>query len=72
MPKQGSLLPPLPFPHRPRRHLLRVVDAYSCEDSTVILECPRCHYRSDWRKVTPSEVRAGIPCPQCDGEVRDA
>ncbi len=65
------------LPRRPRRVLLRVVDAgdHGCVTSFryfVHLVCPRCGHDAEWWEFSTKRESLTQPCPKCSPEARDA
>ena len=54
-------------PRRPRRVLMRVVDAGDCiSANSVHLRCPRCGHDDGWSHgMTVTEAKRQ-PCPKCN------
>lgn len=62
-----------PKPRKPRRVMMRVVDAGVGDGTGHIVNfvCPRCGHDDGWWNVSSvSEGKRGIPCPKCNKERR--
>jgi DNA-directed RNA polymerase subunit RPC12/RpoP len=61
---------------KPPRVLMHVCDASHDEpDAThdsVVMLCPRCQGKTAWITLRRSEAKRGIPCPNCNGERKEA
>jgi hypothetical protein len=70
MPRQPDLFPAAP--RRPRRVLMRVVDAgdHGCITDKrwfVHLVCQRCGHDAEWLEFSTKRESLSQPCPKCNG-----
>lgn len=66
MASTASLFASLPR-SRPRRVLMRVVDAGDCGGGSVHLKCPRCGHDAGWQAHASKREAQSQPCPVCTG-----
>lgn len=58
-----------PRPRRAPRVMMHAIDSGSFPDgeSAGQFLCKRCGRESDWIYASPSELRRGVPCDNCNG-----
>ena len=68
---QLTLMPPPPkLPRAKPRKLMHFIDVGGgdCEEGAnlALFECKRCGHKSDWLVCSTTEVKRGVPCPECN------
>lgn len=60
---------PVAKPRAKPRKLMKCVDCgpgYDKGYEMARFQCPRCQHEGEWEQHTWTEIRRGIPCPNCN------
>jgi hypothetical protein len=57
------------LPRAKPRVMMHWLDAgHDGESALGNFQCPKCHFVAGWIRATETEMRRGVPCPNCNPE----